>query len=117
MVMRDREGVGEREAENPLFLSRTDMTFPLHLQISRPSTVLTVKSSPDSENTFSFICRVSWLGEYSAGFGGCGPSGGLHGTSWWTILNGRVFVILACRSCAVKCFDWRESEYQFLGAA
>lgn len=36
--------------------------------------VVTVKSSPEREKTFSFIWRVSWFGKAKAGLG---PKGGL----------------------------------------
>jgi hypothetical protein len=48
----------------------------LHLQTLVPSTVSTVKSSPDSEKTFSFMCKVSSFGTQNFGLG---PKGGLNG--------------------------------------
>jgi len=63
-----------------------EMTFPLHLQISIPETVLTLKSSPERENTFSFICRVCSLGLANLAKG---PRGGLNGARGDIVVVGR----------------------------
>jgi hypothetical protein len=60
------------------FLSLMDRTLALHLQTSTPAVVLTVKSSPVNENTFSFMCSVVSCGTQNLTFG---PSGGLKGAS------------------------------------
>lgn len=62
-----------------LFASRSDITLPLHLQTWTPATVVTLKSSPVSEKTFSFICSVCSVGWKNCGRGPRGGSKGARG--------------------------------------
>ena len=79
--------------ESLLFLSLMDTTLPLHLHTSRPETVLIVKSSPERENTFSFICSVCSWGSQNLMLG---PSVGLKGA--------RGAMLIVSTKVAMKCF-------------
>lgn len=60
------------------FLSLRDNILPLQRQTSDPDAVLIVKSSPESENAFSFMCKTCSTGKENLGFG---PSAGTNGMS------------------------------------
>lgn len=98
------------------FLSLIDSILPLHLHTSVPEVVLTVKSWPDSEKAFSFMCRVTCSGWHCDSVGPRGGSKAVRGAiliclQWVeevAMVRGNCLgVRRGEKSPTFACFDWR----------